>query len=83
MKNAGSSKKLRFRPIGAQISLFTQVAFIISLFFTCLCGPYCAGEQELAQEASNCCSACPVEEAPLDKDTHCDCCVAGTIRFHL
>lgn len=83
MKSDEPLKKMRFRPTGLRISLFTQAAFIISLFLTCLCGPYCGAAVKsgfVTQESSDCCSGCPNEERQ-EEAPGCDCCVLEQSDF--
>ena len=86
MSKADPLDTLRIRPFGMRISLFTQTAFIISLFLTCLCGPYCGASSGAmpsldASEVSACCSSCPVENENVNEEPACDCCVMEQSNF--
>lgn len=79
MKNMGPFKKLKARSTRLRISLLTQTVFLLSLFFTCLCGHHCEAttghELNAAPVATGCCSSCPDQETPQETNTDCDCCV--------
>jgi hypothetical protein len=88
MQNAAPLKKRKTRPSGWRISLFTQAAFIVSLFFTCLCGHFCEASilhgpdsGPATVESGGCCSTCPIENNAEPADPGCECCVLKQSDF--
>jgi hypothetical protein len=77
MSKAGTFKNLRNRLFMRQVSLLAQAALFVSLFLSCICGPFCCDAlqenqaQTVAAAEHGCCSSCATEENSSESDCSC------------